>query len=612
MVGRTISHYQVLEKLGSGGMGEIFKAQDSRLARMVAIKVLSRRAATDEERRRRFIKEAQAASSLNHPNIITIYDILSDEENEYMVMEFVPGRTLSDITAKGGVDISKALQYAVQISDALASAHAAGIVHRDLKPGNIMVTESGRIKILDFGLAKMTVATQISEDTETIGGAPMTVEGSIIGTVNYMSPEQAEGKRVDARSDIFSFGVVLYELITGTKAFARDSAVSTLTAILRDPVRPLSDHVTGVPPELEEIVGRALRKDPAQRWQSMQQVHSMLVALRQKYESGVLYAMPIPSSKKKRRLALATAALGITVAVGAGVMVSRRNQPQRPPATPPANPPTARVEAPAPAIATPLAPTPAPAPKKAEKAAPTSAIKPPVKADNVLTNQSIIDMVEAKVSPSLMVSLIRSSKTKFDFSVPEIIRMTKAGVPEQVIEVMRDPAAPPKPATPEPAAGPPPPTPTPGPREHVLELLGRGFNPGGPGKGVVYGGLPLMLTLLDDIPRDPQEGMPLRFRVEQDLKLGPSPFVAKGAVVTGEIVYMKTSSGRSPRPGFKLSTVQAADGTKLKVRASPGRNSQRNEQPVEVPGYTYKESLAPAGTRYMGYIDGDQPVGIKK
>src|SRR5262249_20934380 len=154
------------------------------------------------------------------PNIITIYDILSDEENEYMVMEFVAGRTLTEIIPKGGVGISRALQYAVQMSDALAAAHAAGIVHRDLKPGNVMVTDSGRVKILDFGLAKVTVATQITEDTETIGGAPLTIQGSIVGTVSYMSPEQAEGKRVDPRSDIFSFGVLLYELITGAKAFA--------------------------------------------------------------------------------------------------------------------------------------------------------------------------------------------------------------------------------------------------------------------------------------------------------------------------------------------------------------------------------------------------------
>src|SRR5882757_3359003 len=286
MIGRTISHYQVLEKLGSGGMGEIYKAQDARLNRMVAIKVLSRRAAGDEERRRRFIKEAQAASSLNHPNIITIYDILSDQDSEYMVMEFVAGRTLTEMIPKGGIGVAKTLQYGVQIADALAAAHAAGIVHRDLKPGNVMITESGRVKILDFGLAKVTIATQVSEETETIGGAPLTMEGSIIGTVSYMSPEQAEGKRVDPRSDVFSFGVVLYEMITGAKAFLADSAVSTLTAILRDDVRPIGDFVTGIPHELQDAVARALRKDPAQRWQSMEEVHGLLAGLRQKYESG--------------------------------------------------------------------------------------------------------------------------------------------------------------------------------------------------------------------------------------------------------------------------------------------------------------------------------------
>src|SRR3954451_6673913 len=164
MIGRTISHYQVLGKLGSGGMGEIYKAQDSRLNRMVAIKVLSRRAAGDEERRRRVIKEGQAGSSLNHPNIITIYDILSDADSEYMVMEFVAGHTLTEIIPKGGIGVAKTLQYGVQITDALAAAHAAGIIHRDLKPGNIMVNDSGRVKILDFGLAKVTLTTQVGEE----------------------------------------------------------------------------------------------------------------------------------------------------------------------------------------------------------------------------------------------------------------------------------------------------------------------------------------------------------------------------------------------------------------------------------------------------------------
>ena len=211
-------------------MGDIYKAQDARLNRMVAIKALTNASAGDSDRRRRFIQEAQAASGLNHPNIITIYDIVSEDDSEYMVMELISGKTLTDLIPPGGMGVARTLQYSTQMADALRAAHAAGIVHRDLKPGNVMVTDSGLVKILDFGLAKINVATELTDATQTIGAAPLTVEGSILGTVSYMSPEQAQGRKVDARSDIFSFGVVMYEMLTGTKAFPGDSAITTLTA----------------------------------------------------------------------------------------------------------------------------------------------------------------------------------------------------------------------------------------------------------------------------------------------------------------------------------------------------------------------------------------------
>ena len=287
MIGRKISHYQVIEKLGAGGMGEIWKAQDTRLNRMVAIKVLTNASAGDSERRRRFIQEAQAASALNHPNIITIHDIISDDGIR-IHGDGVRGREDADRPdLPGGVGVAKMLQYSVQMADALRAAHAAGIIHRDLKPGNVMVTESGLVKILDFGLAKISVATKLTEETQTMGAAPMTVEGSILGTVTYMSPEQAQGKAVDSRSDIFSFGVVLYEMVTGAKAFAGDSAISTLSAILRDDVKPIGELVPGVPAEVVEIIGLALRKDPKDRWQSMQVIHTVLAAQKQKFDSGV-------------------------------------------------------------------------------------------------------------------------------------------------------------------------------------------------------------------------------------------------------------------------------------------------------------------------------------
>ena len=298
MVGQTILHYQILQRLGAGGMGEIFKAQDGKLNRFVAIKVLSGVNAGDPEFRRRFIQEAQAASSLNHPNIITIHDILAHGDNQIMVMEFVNGKTLGELIPEGGLSAPATLQYAVQIADGLTAAHAAGIIHRDLKPGNIMATPQGLVKILDFGLAKLTVPSgpvSLSDVTQTVGPLPRTVQGSIVGTVSYMSPEQAQGVGVDARSDVFSFGCVLHEMLTGRRAFSGDSPLQTLAAILRDDPPTVSELSPTVPRELSDVIQRALRKDPKQRWQSMEDLHAELVKLKQRSDSGVLTLPPIPA-----------------------------------------------------------------------------------------------------------------------------------------------------------------------------------------------------------------------------------------------------------------------------------------------------------------------------
>jgi serine/threonine protein kinase len=241
---RSVSHYQLLEKVGSGGMGEVYKAQDSRLNRFVAIKVLHDGASGSPDKRRRFFQEAQAASALNHPNIITIHDVVSDGEADCIVMEYIAGRTLADVIPNGGLRVPQALQYAIQIADALAAAHAAGIVHRDLKPGNVMLAESGRIKVLDFGLAKLMAPDPLTQQDDTVKidpDATHTTEGTILGTISYMSPEQAQGKAISPRSDIFSFGAVLYEMLTGRRAFEGDSAISTLSAILRDEARPIAE-----------------------------------------------------------------------------------------------------------------------------------------------------------------------------------------------------------------------------------------------------------------------------------------------------------------------------------------------------------------------------------
>ena len=269
-------------------MGEVYRAIQSSLGRQVAIKVLPAEKVADPERKQRFVQEAKAASSLNHPNIITIYDIGQTEGVDFISMECVSGKTLDQLIPRHGMRLNDALKCAVQIADALARAHSAGIVHRDLKPGNIMVNEHGLVKVLDFGLAKLTEPAPASEDEATRTLRPTTEEGKIVGTVAYMSPEQAEGKKVDARSDIFSFGSVLYEMVTGEKAFHGDTKASTLAAILKDNPRPASQLVDGLPREVERLISRCLRKEVNQRSQHMDDVKLALEELKEESDSGVL------------------------------------------------------------------------------------------------------------------------------------------------------------------------------------------------------------------------------------------------------------------------------------------------------------------------------------
>ncbi len=291
MVGKVLAHYQITEKLGQGGMGIVWKARDSHLDRFVALKMLAGERLADPERKRRFVNEAKAASALNQPNIVHIYDIAEADGVDFIAMEYVAGKTLEQLIGRKGLLPKEVLNYAVQVADALAKAHAAGIIHRDLKPSNIMVTGSGLVKVLDFGLAKLVEAgLREPEETETARapGSPDTEEGVIVGTVAYMSPEQAEGKNVDARSDIFSFGSVLYEMLTGRRAFAGDSKISTLSAILKQDPEPVSGIVPEVPRDFEKLISRCLRKDPARRFQHMDDLQLALLDLKEEAESGKL------------------------------------------------------------------------------------------------------------------------------------------------------------------------------------------------------------------------------------------------------------------------------------------------------------------------------------
>ena len=304
MTGKVIAHFEITEELGRGGMGSVYKARDQHLDRDVALKVLLPETVNDPDRRRRFVQEAKAASALNHPNIVHVYDIDEADGALFIAMEYVAGRTLDKIIPPRGLAIGDALKYAAEIADALAAAHAAGIVHRDLKPSNVMVTERGSIKLLDFGLAKLMErggGSGEADATETIGEVEQTAAGIIVGTAAFMSPEQAEGKALDQRSDIFSFGAVLYQMITGQRAFQGATRVSTLTAVLRDEPPPAAQIREDTPPELGRVIARCLRKDPARRFQHMADLRVALEELREESASGQALPVAVKPPKVTRR-----------------------------------------------------------------------------------------------------------------------------------------------------------------------------------------------------------------------------------------------------------------------------------------------------------------------
>ena len=263
--GTRLSHYSVLRLLGAGGMGEVYEAEDLRLKRRVAIKLLPENIASDAGRLARFEHEAQAIAALNHPNIVTIHSVEEDAGRRFLTMELVEGSTLDRLIPPGGLALPTLLDSAVPLVAAVAAAHARGIVHRDLKPANVMVCGDGRIKVLDFGLAKLD-PIGASDDAETRTGSQVgTAAGQIVGTPAYMSPEQADGRPVDTRSDVFSLGILLYEMASGLRPFRGESSLSVLSSILRDDPEPLSRVRRDLPPAYREIVTRCLSKDPVQR-----------------------------------------------------------------------------------------------------------------------------------------------------------------------------------------------------------------------------------------------------------------------------------------------------------------------------------------------------------
>ncbi len=334
MIGETLRHYRIEAKLGAGGMGVVYRALDTHLDRFVAVKVLPSTAVANADRRARFSQEAKSASALSNRHIVTIFDIdtgqVDGQPVDFIAMEYVAGKTLDRLIGRKGIRLNEALRYAIQIADGLVAAHNAGIVHRDLKPANVIVNENGEVKILDFGLAKLTEAEEPDVFAVTqsvhVDAVLRTEAGTIIGTVAYMSPEQADGHTVDARSDIFSFGAVLYEMVTGKRAFTGDSKLSTLASVLHSEPLPLSQVGQGIPRDVERIINRCLRKDPQRRWQSMADIKVALEDVLEELEAGKL-GLPDGSAaiQKPRRSLRALLWPAITlVALGAGGYASWR------------------------------------------------------------------------------------------------------------------------------------------------------------------------------------------------------------------------------------------------------------------------------------------------
>ena len=328
MIGETLSHYEIVEKIGAGGMGEVYRARDPRLGREVAIKVLPSSLSQNVDRLARFEKEARTTGTLNHPNVLAIYDVGSDGGVPFLVTELLTGETLRERIDGGSLTRRKALEFAAQIADGLAAAHGKNIIHRDLKPDNVFITRDGHVKILDFGLAKLTEpdpTDSISTESPTEG---LTAAGMVVGTPGYMSPEQLHGGSVDLRSDIFSFGIMLYEMISGQRPFVGATTAEVAASIMRDDPVPLSGEHRDVSPTLDRLVRQCLEKSPDDRFES---AHDLAHTLRAVSDSGeISVTAPVQPYKRPVLWPALTAIVVVIIAAGGWWLLDLRPSPEIP------------------------------------------------------------------------------------------------------------------------------------------------------------------------------------------------------------------------------------------------------------------------------------------
>jgi len=317
--GTRLGPYELVAPTGAGGMGEVYRAKDTRLDRTVAVKVLPEHLSSSAESRRRFEREAKTISQLSHPHICALYDVGNQDGIEFLVMEYLEGETLSDRLLKGALPFEQLLRYGIEIADALDKAHRQGIVHRDLKPGNVMVTKSG-VKLLDFGLAKAIAPTTPQQLTSFPTQQALTQEGTILGTFQYMAPEQLEGRDADTRTDIFAFGTLLYEMATGQKAFSGRTQASLIAAIIERMPPPISTVSPMTPPAFDRVVKTCLEKDPEDRWQT---AHDVMLELKWVAEGGSAAGLPAPvvaRRKSREKLAWVLAALFAVGTIGSAAL----------------------------------------------------------------------------------------------------------------------------------------------------------------------------------------------------------------------------------------------------------------------------------------------------